>query len=60
MPYPSVRDGSGDTSEAYGLTGVPETYYVDVEGRIVAHATGAVSRGELEAGIARLRQGDTR
>lgn len=54
VPYPSVRDGTPKTHTAYGLTGVPETYYVDAEGRIVEHAVGAVSRRELEAGIAKL------
>lgn len=54
VPYPSVRDGTSKTPDAYGLTGVPETYYLDAEGRIVEHATGAVSRRELEAGIAQV------
>ena len=57
VPYPSVRDGTPKTHTAYGLTGVPETYYVDAEGRIVEHAVGAVSRRELEAGIAKLLTG---
>jgi cytochrome c biogenesis protein CcmG/thiol:disulfide interchange protein DsbE len=57
VPYPSVRDGSPKTHTAYGLTGVPETYYIDAEGRIVEHSVGAVSRRELEAGIAKLLKG---
>lgn len=56
VPYPSVRDGTPKTHSAYGLTGVPETYYIDAQGRIVEHAVGAVSRQELEAGIAKLRK----
>jgi cytochrome c biogenesis protein CcmG/thiol:disulfide interchange protein DsbE len=56
VPYPSVRDGTPETHTAFGLTGVPETHYVDGEGRIVEHAVGAVSRRELEAGIATLVQ----
>jgi cytochrome c biogenesis protein CcmG/thiol:disulfide interchange protein DsbE len=54
VPYPSVRDSGNDSYSAYGLTGVPETYYIDGQGRIVAHATGAVSREELERGLLRL------
>ena len=54
VPYSSARDGTPKTHSAYGLTGVPETYYVDAEGRIVEHAVGAVSRRELETGIATL------
>ena len=54
VPYPSVRDGSARSYRAYGLTGVPETYYIDGRGRIVAHAIGAVSRRELERDISLL------
>jgi cytochrome c biogenesis protein CcmG/thiol:disulfide interchange protein DsbE len=54
VPYPSVRDGSPNSYVAYGLTGVPETYYIDAEGRIVAHAAGAVSRRELERDLVLL------
>jgi cytochrome c biogenesis protein CcmG, thiol:disulfide interchange protein DsbE len=49
--YVSVRDGSDTSYGRYGLTGVPETYYVDARGRIVAHTAGQLSRDELEAGI---------
>jgi cytochrome c biogenesis protein CcmG/thiol:disulfide interchange protein DsbE len=51
VPFVSVRDQGGDTYRAYGLTGVPETYYLDAAGRIVAHSPGAVSRVSLEEGI---------
>jgi cytochrome c biogenesis protein CcmG/thiol:disulfide interchange protein DsbE len=59
VDYVSVRDGSGSTYDGYGLTGVPETYYVDSRGRIVAHSPGEVSRRELEDGI-RLASGGAR
>jgi len=53
--YVSVRDGSGDkTWNSYGLTGVPETYFIDAQGRIVAHIPGAVSAQTLEEGIATI------
>lgn len=55
--YVSVRDSSDDTYVDYGLTGVPETYYVDDEGRVVAHSLGGLSREELERGIARIMDG---
>lgn len=54
VPFVSVRDGSNQTYEDYGLTGVPETYYLDGQGRIVAHTPGPVSRRTLEDGIAGL------
>jgi cytochrome c biogenesis protein CcmG, thiol:disulfide interchange protein DsbE len=52
--YVSVRDGGDSTYSAYGLTGLPESYYLDARGRIVAHDVGEVSDEELEAGIAKL------
>jgi thiol-disulfide isomerase/thioredoxin len=57
--YVSVRDGGQTTYENYGLTGIPETYYLDARGRLVAHALGEVSRQELEAGIAQAIEGSS-
>lgn len=54
VPFVSVRDGANETFEAYGLTGVPETYFVDASGHIVAHVPGAVSRASLERGVAAI------
>jgi cytochrome c biogenesis protein CcmG/thiol:disulfide interchange protein DsbE len=56
-PYVSVRDRGNRTYEDYGLTGVPETYYLDGRGRIVAHSPGAISRTTLEHGIAQAMRG---
>jgi cytochrome c biogenesis protein CcmG/thiol:disulfide interchange protein DsbE len=58
-PYVSVRDGAGSTYSRYGLTGVPETYWLDPRGRIVAHYAGEVSRAQLETGV-RLAIGGSR
>ncbi len=52
VPYVSVRDSSSHSYTVYGLTGVPETYYVNARGLVVAHSLGAVSRDELERNIA--------
>jgi hypothetical protein len=38
--YVSLRDSGNSAYSAYGLTGVPETYYIDARGRAVAHAIG--------------------
>ncbi len=55
LNYVSVRDGSGtETWSSYGLTGVPETYFINASGRIVAHIPGAVSTQTLEEGIATI------
>ena len=53
-PYVSVRDGGNKTYADYGLTGVPETYYVDARGRILGHTVGEVSAAELATEIRRL------
>lgn len=52
--YVSVRDGGDKTYTAYGLTGVPETYFIDPQGRVVTHAIGAVSEADLAASIESL------
>jgi len=49
--YVSVRDGGSRSYNEYGLTGLPETYFVDSQGRIVAHKLGEIRRNELESGI---------
>ncbi|MFL5963475.1 MAG: TlpA family protein disulfide reductase [Gaiellaceae bacterium] len=52
--YVSVRDGSNRTYTAYGLTGVPETFFVDRRGRAIGHSVGAVSQQELEQNVQAL------
>lgn len=52
--YVSVRDGSPRTYSAYGLTGIPETFFLDRAGHVVAHSVGELSRRELEEGIAQI------
>ena len=44
VTYPIVQDGSGMTGDRYGLTGVPETYFVDRRGRLVGtHIVGTIT-----------------
>ncbi len=52
--YVAVRARGDSTYSDYGLTGVPETYYLDTRGRIRAHSLGEVSRRELESGISQV------
>jgi len=49
--YVSVRDGTDKTYTAYGLTGVPETYFIDRRGRIVVHKIGQASKTDLATSI---------
>lgn len=41
--FPQVRDRDNTVYRAYGLTGVPETFFVDRSGRIVRKFPGAVT-----------------
>jgi hypothetical protein len=40
------------TYEDYGLTGLPETYFLDARGRIVAHTIGEITNSGIEDGVA--------
>ncbi len=56
--YPTVRDKDNTVYRAYGLTGVPETFFVDRSGRIVRKFPGAVTDPQewfraVEAALAR-------
>ena len=44
--YPSVRDGTTRTETDYEMTGVPETFLIDREGRIALHFVGEVTGEE--------------
>ena len=44
ITYPTVLDGSGAVGDRYGLTGVPETYFIDRRGRLVgSHVVGTIT-----------------
>ncbi len=54
VPYPSVRDRDDRTYRTYGLTGVPETFFIDARGRVVRHVPGQIEPAGLEAGLRAL------
>jgi cytochrome c biogenesis protein CcmG, thiol:disulfide interchange protein DsbE len=54
--YVSVRARGSGTYEDYGLTGLPETYFLDARGRIVAHTVGEITSSGLEEGIMQTPQ----
>jgi cytochrome c biogenesis protein CcmG, thiol:disulfide interchange protein DsbE len=49
MTYPIVYDGPGDVVGRYGVTGFPETFVLDREGRIVEAFAGSVNADEDRA-----------
>jgi cytochrome c biogenesis protein CcmG, thiol:disulfide interchange protein DsbE len=42
LTYPNGYDGPGKLADEYGLTGFPETFVIDREGKIVEHVVGPV------------------
>ena len=54
VTYPNVYDGKGSTVGRYGVTGFPETYFVDAAGNVRYRIAGPVEDAEeLDAGIER-------
>ena len=51
--YPSLVDPGSRTAIAFGVFGVPETYFLDAEGKIAAKHIGPLDAQSLEA---KLRQ----
>lgn len=57
LTYPTVREPGKKTLKRYGATAVPETFFISRDGRVVAHVIGAVSKQQLEAGVAAATTG---
>ena len=51
--YPTVVDDAGKTAIAYGVGGVPETFFLDASGKIVSKFSGPLSTEELRANLAK-------
>jgi cytochrome c biogenesis protein CcmG, thiol:disulfide interchange protein DsbE len=46
LTFPLVFDGPGDVADSYGVTGFPETFVIDRQGRVVDAFAGAVNSGD--------------
>ena len=51
--YPTLLDEQGKTAVAYGVGGVPETFFLDKNGTIVAKYAGPLTTEELQANLAK-------
>jgi cytochrome c biogenesis protein CcmG/thiol:disulfide interchange protein DsbE len=49
LTFPIVFDGPGDTLAGYGVTGFPETFVLDRQGRVLETFVGAVNTDEDRA-----------
>ena len=54
--YPTLLDESGKTAIAYGVGGVPETFFLDRSGKIVAKYTGPMSTADIQTNLAKAMQ----
>jgi cytochrome c biogenesis protein CcmG/thiol:disulfide interchange protein DsbE len=51
VTYPSAVDPGNSTARAFGLTGVPETFVVDRQGKLVRHFLGPITQAQLRQEI---------
>ena len=57
LTFPHVRDPGNDTQREWGVTGLPETYFIAADGRVVGHVIGTVDDEQLRDGIAAAKAG---
>ncbi len=54
IPYPAGFDPSGDVAARYGVRGLPATFFIDANGRILSAQQGELSPKQLEQHLAGL------
>jgi cytochrome c biogenesis protein CcmG/thiol:disulfide interchange protein DsbE len=57
ITYPQLRDGDGDRAHDFGTSGVPESFLVNPQGRLVLIRRGPVDRSYLDQFVAPLIKG---
>jgi cytochrome c biogenesis protein CcmG/thiol:disulfide interchange protein DsbE len=57
LTFPHVRDPSNETSREWGVTGLPETFFIAADGSVVGHVIGSLDAGQLRSGVAAARDG---
>ena len=61
ITYPQLRDGSGDFSQdELGTTGVPKSFLVGPDGRLVLHRLGPVTTGYLDSNVVPYLTGEAK
>lgn len=54
ITFPSLRDVEGELAEDFETKGVPESFAVDADGRVVAISRGQVSREFVDEALAKV------
>jgi cytochrome c biogenesis protein CcmG/thiol:disulfide interchange protein DsbE len=54
LSFPSVADPRGRVGIDYGVYGLPETFFIDAEGRVQARHVGELKAQDLEGYLRRL------
>jgi len=57
IDYPNIRDPGNDVALNYGVTGLPETFFISRAGKIVGHVIGESSSSQLIQGITAALRG---
>ncbi len=57
ISYLNVRDSGNEVARRWGFAGLPETFFLDADGKVVAHIVGEASAEELREGIEAARSG---
>ena len=55
--FPNLRDPGKTAARAWGVTGIPETFFISARGDVVGHVIGVVSAQQLEDGVRAARAG---
>ncbi len=51
VDYPTARDQDRDVARRWGAVGIPESYFLDRDAKVVGHVIGLVTQGSLAAGV---------
>lgn len=52
--FPVYFDTTYEAAYKYGVSSIPQTYFIDAEGNVAAKATGKISAAQLEEGIGKI------
>src|SRR4051795_8854263 len=57
LTFPSLRDGAGSYAEKWGLTGYPESFLLDEDGRVTAARRGPIDQQWVDEHVTPLLKG---